>query len=68
VEQIEEHGVGFVADGWDDVAALVGRRDAIAEATSRTLAVRERFSNEWNAVRIETFFRTLLARRGSRQT
>jgi hypothetical protein len=62
VERIEEHGIGFVADSWDDVAALSDRHREIAEATTRTLAVREQFSNEWNAVRIETFFRTLLGR------
>ena len=63
VELIEEHAIGFVANRWRDVGDLVGQRDAIADATARTLAVRERFSNEWNAVRIEKFFRALRARR-----
>jgi hypothetical protein len=62
VEQIEAHGIGFVAEGWDALGRLVGARQAISAATERTLAVRARFSNEWNARRIETFVGAQVAR------
>jgi hypothetical protein len=62
VEQIEAHGIGFVAEDWDALGRLVGDRQAISAATGRTLAVRALFSNEWNARRIETFVGAQIAR------
>jgi hypothetical protein len=62
VEQIEAHGIGFVPEDWDALGRLVGDRQAISAATGRTLAVRARFSNEWNARRIETLVAAQIAR------
>jgi hypothetical protein len=63
VEQIRALGIGFVADGWPGVERLVGDHHAIAAATTRVLAERDRFTNERNAERIEEFFRRLSAER-----
>ena len=52
VEQIEAHDIGFVIESWEDLGRLASDREAIAAATDRTLACRDRFTNERNAERI----------------
>jgi hypothetical protein len=46
-----------------DLTASEHNNNAIAAVTARTVAVRARFSNEWNARPIDAFVRTLSARR-----
>jgi hypothetical protein len=55
VERIEEFGIGFVVDSWEEVGALASDRPAIAAATERALACRLRFSTERTAERIAEF-------------
>jgi hypothetical protein len=64
VEQIERHRIGFVYTAWDELSELVGDRDAVGAATARTVAMRERFSNECSAARLERFARTLVGQDG----
>ncbi len=65
VERIDRHGIGFVYDRWDELAALAAGRDAVAAATARTLAMRARFSNEWGAAQVERLARRLLTGRAA---
>jgi hypothetical protein len=65
VELAEEHGIGFVADSPEEVAHVAADRDAIERATAATLAVRERFSHEYQAARLASFYRKVLAPAGA---
>jgi hypothetical protein len=69
VEQIEAHDIGFVIESWEDLGRLVSDREAIAAATDRTLACRDRFTNEHSAERIAKFLEpaTAQAAAGSSQ-
>lgn len=60
VERVEELGVGFVIESWDDLAAIAGDREAIEAATGRCLETRDMFTNEHNAARIREFAEPLL--------
>ena len=55
VEQIEAHDIGFVIDSWEDLKRVASDREAIAATTERTLAYRDRFTNEHSAERIARF-------------
>jgi hypothetical protein len=55
-ELIEEHGIGFVVDSVDDVAAAVGDRAVLERATAAALAVREQFSHEHQAGRLAELY------------
>ena len=59
VEVIRELGVGFVVDDWEDLRRLGADRPAIAEATAACGRARHRFTHEWQADRLATFFDTL---------
>ena len=61
VERIEEHGIGFVVRSVEDVWRVAADRDAIDRATAACLDVREQFTHEHQAARIEPFYRALLA-------
>jgi glycosyltransferase involved in cell wall biosynthesis len=62
VELIEEHGIGFTVDTVDDVAAVAADRRASEQATAAVAAVRDWFTNERQAVRVEAFYRAVAAR------
>jgi hypothetical protein len=62
-EWINEFGIGFVVADWDGLRRLSENRAAIAQATQRCVAVRETFSNEWNAGRIQKFVEDRLAQK-----
>ena len=64
VEWIEDLGIGFVVDDVDDLARVAADRPAIAAATARCLTHRDRFSNEYHALRIRDFVETRLAAHG----
>lgn len=55
VELIEALDIGFVIDRLDDLGLIASDRRAIAAATERSLACRDRFTNEHNAERIRQF-------------
>ena len=59
-EWINELGIGFIIDSRDDLRRLRDDRAAIAAVTKCCMAVRDRFSNEWHASRIEKFVHDLL--------
>jgi hypothetical protein len=59
---IEDFGIGFIADGWDDLAHLLHNRPAIDAAIDRCFAIRDRFSNEHNAEVIQKFIGNQLAK------
>jgi hypothetical protein len=63
VELIEEHGIGFVVESIDDVWRIASDRDAIERATAECLAVRDRFSHEYQASRLEPFYRAVASAR-----
>jgi hypothetical protein len=63
VEWIDALGIGFVIERWEGLAQIAADRAAIAAATSRCLASRDRFTNEHNAARIREFIDPLLAAR-----
>lgn len=60
-EWINELGIGFVIDDWGDLRWLRDNPAAIARTTQRCIAVRDTFSNEWNATRIQKFVEDRLA-------
>jgi len=62
-EWINESGIGFVVQDWDELRWLVDSRGKISEVTQRCIAVRDMFSNEWNAARIQSFVEDRLTRR-----
>ncbi len=64
VERIERHGVGFVVDDLDGVAAVAADREAVAAATERALAFRHELTTEHTAARIRDFVGAALRRRG----
>lgn len=64
VEWVDVLGIGFVIEDWDDLARIATDRPAIAAATERCLAVRDRFTAEHNAARIREFLDPLLAAKG----
>jgi len=59
-EWIGEFGIGFVINCWDDLRSLRDNPAAIAQSTGYCIAVREMFSNEWNAARIHKFVESRL--------
>ncbi len=61
VERIEELGIGFVVDGWDELEELRSDRAAIAAATARCLVHRPEFTTERAAERIARFVAPLHA-------
>ena len=63
VELIEEHGIGFAVESIDDVWRVAADRDAIERATAACLAIRDRFSHEHQAARLEPFYRAAVAAR-----
>jgi hypothetical protein len=65
VEEIEEHGTGFVVESIDDVWRVAGDRDGIERATAACFDVRDTFSNEHQASRIEPFYRAAVAARNA---
>jgi Glycosyl transferase 4-like domain len=60
VEWIDALGVGFVIERWEDLRRIAFDRAAIAAATARCLACRDRFTTEHNAARIREFVGPLL--------
>lgn len=60
IEQVQEFGIGFVAESWDDIARITQDREAIDQATKACLAHRHRFTTEWSAERVATFYERLL--------
>ena len=60
---INGFGIGFVLRDWADVRRLRDDRAAIARTTDRCMAVRDRFSSEWNAARIHEFVKSRLAQK-----
>jgi hypothetical protein len=66
VERIEEHRIGFVVERLADVAEVAADRQAIAAASERALACRDRFTNEHSAARIREFVGQLLERGAAR--
>jgi hypothetical protein len=65
VELIETLAIGFVVDRLDKVGAIAADRAGLARATAATLAVRERFTHEYQAARIAAFYDALLSRSGA---
>jgi hypothetical protein len=59
VERIEEFGIGFAVESWDELGAIGSDRDAIAAATERCLACRLEFTTERAAERIAAFLAPL---------
>jgi hypothetical protein len=45
-EWIEDLGIGFVIDDWDDLRDIAADRDVIAAAGERCLGIRERFTTQ----------------------
>jgi len=64
-EWINEFGIGFVIEDWDNLGWLLDNPAAISESTQRCIAVRHMFSHEWNAARIEKFVKERLAHKMS---
>jgi hypothetical protein len=62
VEQIEDLGIGFIIDRWEELVRIAADRERIARVTAVCLAERHRFTHEWNAAHIQTFFAHLLGR------
>ncbi len=62
-EVIEEHGIGFVVESIDDVWQVAADREGIERATAASLSIRDRFTNEHQAARIEPFYRAAVAAR-----
>ncbi|MBV9312068.1 MAG: glycosyltransferase [Solirubrobacterales bacterium] len=62
VERIDEFGIGFVVESWEELGALSDDHAAIAAASERCLAVRSRFTTERAAERIAEFVSPLHAR------
>jgi Glycosyl transferase 4-like domain len=52
IERVDDLGVGFLVDSWDEVGRIAADREAIAAATERCLATRDLFTTEHNAARI----------------
>lgn len=65
VELIETLGIGFVVDRLDEVGGIAADRSGLERATAATLAVRERFTHEYQAARIAKFYDALLSRTGA---
>jgi glycosyltransferase involved in cell wall biosynthesis len=65
VELIESLGIGFVVDRLDEVGGIIADRSALERATAATLAVRERFTHEYQAARIADFYDRLRSRSGA---
>jgi hypothetical protein len=61
IEWIDALGIGFVIERWEDLREIAADREAIAAATERCLACRDRFTAEHNAARIRNFVDPLLA-------
>lgn len=59
-EFIQEFGIGFVIERWEDLQGIATDRAAIARATDACLRNRYRFTHEWNAERIIAFFEQLI--------
>jgi hypothetical protein len=55
IEWIDELGIGFVIESWEDLGRIAADPEAIPAATERTLGTRDRFTNEHNAERIREF-------------
>jgi hypothetical protein len=55
IERIDEHGIGFVIDDWDELAKIRDDRPALAAAGERCLACRDQFTTEHTAQRIAEF-------------
>ena len=55
IERIEEFGIGFVVNSWEELGAVGSDRGAIAAATDRCLACRSEFTTERSAERIAAF-------------
>lgn len=60
-EWINRFGIGFVVEDWEDLRSLRDNHVEIALANKSCLAVRHRFSNEWNAARVQKFVEARLA-------
>jgi hypothetical protein len=69
VERIEELGIGFVIERWEDLVRIAADRRAIARATAHCLECRDTFTTEYNAERIRRFVQPLLSgsRKGDRR-
>jgi hypothetical protein len=65
IEWIDSLGIGFVIERWEDVREIAADREAIAAATERCLAIRDRFTAEHNAGRIREFVDPLLGGRAT---
>ena len=61
VERIDEFGIGFVIDTWDDLGRIGADRAAIEAATRRCLECRLEFTTERAVDRIAEFVAPLLA-------
>lgn len=59
-EYIQEFGIGFIIERWEDLQAIAADKDAIDRATEACLQQRYRFTHEWNTRRIISFFEELL--------
>ena len=60
-ERIDEFGIGFVIEDWDELAQVRDDPGAVAAAGERCLECREQFTTEWTAARIAEFVSPLLA-------
>jgi hypothetical protein len=65
VELVERLGIGFVVDRLDEVGAIAADRSGVQRAAAATLAVRERFTHEYQAARIAAFYEALRSRSGA---
>jgi hypothetical protein len=61
IERIDEFGIGFVVDSWEQLGRIGTDRDVIAAVSERCLACRLEFSTERTAQRIAEFVAPLLA-------
>ena len=63
IEWIDGYGTGFVISDVEDVSGLTRRRDDIRRATRACLDHRHLLTHETQALRISSFYSTLLAQR-----
>ena len=63
IEWIDGYGTGFVISDVEDVSGLTRRRDDIRRATRACLDHRHLLTHETQALRISSFYSTLLAKR-----
>lgn len=60
-EFIQEFGMGFLVQRWEDLEAIAADKGAIDRATEACLRERYRFTHEWHAPRVIAFFEQLIS-------